>query len=215
MAGDMLGNVTALLGGAVAGTVAYGASLMTKRAFEREQSATAKRLAGSGPGGGITWGDFASGDIAIVDREGGEPDGDGTRPSANAQRRDDQFASVLIEYYSYGLTQARRSFYASQVISAIGVLVILSGVALAIWRAETSGDMYASIATSCSGVVSTVIGQLVHRRADIALKHMADQTEALRADMLAERAGEQAIALLGEVTDPEVTAPPTRKETSA
>lgn len=50
MAGDMLGNVTALLGGAVAGTVAYGASLMTKRAFEREQSATAKRLAGSGAG---------------------------------------------------------------------------------------------------------------------------------------------------------------------
>ncbi|MFE1796896.1 hypothetical protein ACFW9L_12090 [Streptomyces sp. NPDC059517] len=204
MTGDMLTTATTLLGVVVAGAGAFFASLASKRGFEREQRETAKRLAGSGPGGGITWGDLANGNIEVVDRESGEPGGDGTQPSANDQRRDDQFASVLIEYYSYGLTQARRSFYTSQVISAIGVLVILSGVALAIWRAETSGDMFASVATSCSGVVSTVIGQLVHRRADIALKHMADQTEALRADMLAERAGEQAIALLGEVTDPEV-----------
>jgi hypothetical protein len=110
----------------------------------------------------------------------------------------------LVEYYSYALTQARRSFYTSQVISAIGVFVILFGVVLAIWRANTDGEVFASIVTSCSGVVSTVIGQLVHRRADIALKHMAEQTASLRADMDVERAGERAIALLSEVTDPEV-----------
>ncbi|MFC9280318.1 hypothetical protein [Streptomyces collinus] len=200
----MVDIVVGAAGAVLSGAAVIGTLLTTRRGFEREQRETAKRLAGSGPGGSITWGDLAGGTIAVVDQEGGEPDGDGTRPEGGARRRDDQFASVLVEYYSYGLTQARRSFYASQVISAVGVLVILSGVTLAIWRAETSGDMFASIVTSCSGVVSTVIGQLVHRRADIALKHMADQTEALRADMRAERAGEQAIALLAEVTDPEV-----------
>ncbi|GHF03938.1 TRADD-N-associated membrane domain-containing protein [Streptomyces griseoluteus] len=204
MQGDWLNIAAGSAGAVLAAATVVSTLLATRRGFEREQRETAKRLVGSGPGGGITWGDLAGGNVAVVDREGGEPDGDGTRPGSGARRRDDQFASVLVEYYSYGLTQARRSFYASQVISAVGVLVILSGVTLAIWRAETSGDMFASIVTSCSGVVSTVIGQLVHRRADIALKHMADQTEALRADMLAERAGEQAIALLAGVTDPEV-----------
>ncbi|MFJ1602583.1 hypothetical protein ACIOHS_04305 [Streptomyces sp. NPDC088253] len=110
----------------------------------------------------------------------------------------------MIEYYSYGLTQARRSFYASQVISAIGVFVILFGVVLAIWRAETTGEMFASIVASSAGVVSTIVGQLVHRRADIALQHMASQTESLRTDMRVERSGDQAIELLAEVTDPEV-----------
>ncbi|MFE4752420.1 hypothetical protein ACFRIB_19435 [Streptomyces mirabilis] len=194
-------SAVAIVVTAIGATVGLWAA---RRGFEREQRETAKRLVGSGLDGAFTWGDFETGNVRIVDRESGESDDKGTQPHANARKRNDQFASVLIEYYSYGLTQARRSFYASQVISAVGVLVILFGVTLAIWRAETTGDMFASIVTSCSGVVSTVIGQLVHRRADIALRHMADQTEALRADMSAERAGDQAIVLLAEVTDPEV-----------
>ncbi|MFI9600347.1 hypothetical protein ACIHCX_10780 [Streptomyces sp. NPDC052043] len=133
-----------------------------------------------------------------------DPNSTSPAPRAVAADDEDQFATVLIEYYSYGLTQAKRSFNTSQFISAIGVAVILFGVVLAIWRAETTGGMFASIVTSGAGVISTVIGQLVHRRADIALKHMADQTESLRADMRAERSGDQAIALLDQVTDPEV-----------
>lgn len=119
---------------------------------------------------------------------------------------DDQFAAVLIEYYAYGLTQAKRSFFTSQLFSALGALVLLSGVGLAILRAETSGDLYASAVTSCSGVVATIIGQFFHRRADVALQHMAKQTDSLREDMRAERSAEQAILLLAEVEDPEVKA---------
>ncbi|MFF7171109.1 TRADD-N-associated membrane domain-containing protein [Streptomyces pseudovenezuelae] len=195
---------------AVGGGVVVTAALMdaSRKGFEREQSKTAQRLrlvaSGIAASSGLVWGGLENDiDVALPPGDTGRGDAD-DQPDTAAQRQDDQFASVLIEYYSYGLTQARRSFYASQVISAVGVLVILFGVTLAIWRAETSGDMFASIVTSCSGVVSTVIGQLVHRRADIALKHMADQTESLRSDMRAQRADEHAIELLAQVTDPEV-----------
>ncbi|RSN03374.1 hypothetical protein DMH25_22885 [Streptomyces sp. WAC 01325] len=109
-------------------------------------------------------------------------------------------------YYDYGLSQARRSFFSSQVFSGFGAGILLFGIALAIWRAETSGDMYAGIVTSTSGVVATIIGQLFHRRADLALTHMATQTDALRDDMRSERSTEQALMLLAEVEDPEIKA---------
>ncbi|MFF7800567.1 MULTISPECIES: TRADD-N-associated membrane domain-containing protein [Streptomyces] len=74
----------------------------------------------------------------------------------------------MVEYYAYGLTQARRSFFASQLFSAFGAGILLFGIGLAIWRAETSGDMYAGIVTSSAWVVATIIGQFFHRRADLA-----------------------------------------------
>lgn len=196
----------AIIGTSLGAIATFGAAAITRRGFERDQRATALRLKGSGPDGGVTWGDLETG--KVVASEGGVANsgvlGSGTESDAEPRERDRQFERVLIEYYSYGLTQARRSFYGSQVISAVGVLVILVGVGIAIWRAETSGDMYASIAASSAGVVSTIIGQLVHRRADIALQHMAGQTESLRTDMAAEQTSVQAIKLLAEVADPEV-----------
>ncbi|MGW6879836.1 TRADD-N-associated membrane domain-containing protein [Streptomyces goshikiensis] len=123
-------------------------------------------------------------------------------PPAGMQRiDDDKFAELLIEYYAWGLTQARRSTALSLTCSGLGIFVILGGVALGIWRAESSGDLYASAATSAAGVVSTVIGHLAHRRADAALKHMQGQTESLRQDMQREREVEASIRLLSEVDD--------------
>ncbi|MER6387840.1 hypothetical protein ABT236_05125 [Streptomyces sp. NPDC001523] len=123
-------------------------------------------------------------------------------PLAGTQRiDDDRFAELLIEYYAWGLTQARRSTALSLTCSGLGVLVILGGVTLGIWRAETSGDLYASAATSAAGVVSTVIGHLAHRRADAAMKHMQAQTESLRQDMQREREVEASIRLLREVEE--------------
>ncbi|MER7838417.1 hypothetical protein ABTY98_21625 [Streptomyces sp. NPDC096040] len=170
------------------------------RAFERQRSASAVRLQRLLTGE-VTFSRLDGEPGNIVPDTGVSDTGDARLAATD---RNDQFAAVLIEYYSYALTQTRRSFYSSQVISAVGVMVILFGVVLAIVRAETTGEMFASIVTSCAGIVSTVIGQLVHRRADIALKHMADQTDSLRADMRAERSGDQAIALLADVADPEV-----------
>ncbi|NEC87286.1 hypothetical protein [Streptomyces sp. SID12501] len=117
---------------------------------------------------------------------------------------DDKFAELLIEYYAYGLTQARSSFVTSQRFAGFGASILLIGIAIAVWRAETSGDLYLGVVTSSAGVVTMLIGQLFHRRADIALRHMATQTDGLRDDMRAERSTEQALALLTDVGDPKI-----------
>jgi Flp pilus assembly protein TadB len=199
-----LDSVAAGLTGVCLGiSSAFLAKLSADRSFERERAAVAERMQRQFFNAALDHRPVVVDDDRVPDEDDRVPDDDELAPVV-VREDDDQFAAVLIEYYSYGLTQARRSFYTSQVISAVGVFVILFGVVLAIWRAETTGDMFASIVTSSAGVISTVIGQLVHRRADIALKHMADQTESLRADMRAERSGDQAIELLAQVADPEV-----------
>lgn len=114
---------------------------------------------------------------------------------------DDRFAELLVEYYAYGLAQARNSFLTSQWFAGLGATILLIGVALAVWRAETTGDLYLGIVTSSFGLVTAVIGQLFHRRADLALSHMAQQTDSLRDDMRTERSTEQAIMLLSSVGD--------------
>ncbi|WP_405668906.1 hypothetical protein OG379_39815 (plasmid) [Streptomyces sp. NBC_01166] len=119
---------------------------------------------------------------------------------------DQRFAALLIEYYAYGLTQARRSFSVSLTCSVVGGLVLIFGIGMAIFRAETTGDLYASVTASVTGLLMAVIGTLFHRRADLALKHMESQTESLRQDMKVERDAGQAIQLLEEVDDPALKA---------
>ncbi|MEU6862902.1 hypothetical protein ABZ924_06440 [Streptomyces sp. NPDC046876] len=111
-----------------------------------------------------------------------------------------------MEYYAYGLAQARSSFAVSQLFAGVGAAVVLVGVALGVWKAESVGELYVGVVTSSVGVVVTVVGQLFHRRADVALRHMAAQTVALREDRRAAAALEQAVALLDEVADPELRA---------
>lgn len=124
-------------------------------------------------------------------------------PLAGDQRvDDDKFAELLIEYYAWGLTQARLTTTLSLICSGLGIAVIVGGAALAVWNAETTGGLYASIVTSLAGVVSTVIGHLGHRRADAAMGHMTQQSEALRQDMRRERELEASIRLVREVADP-------------
>lgn len=115
---------------------------------------------------------------------------------------DTRFTKLLIEYYAYGLTQSRRSFSVSLSCSMLGGAVLITGVALAIFRASSDGGQYAAVVTSVAGVVTTAIGSLFHRRADTALNHMEAQTQSLRQDMKIERDAGQAIRLLGEVGDP-------------
>lgn len=140
------------------------------------------------------------GDLHLTD--GVEGLDDTRRGRAGDQRvDDDRFAELLIEYYAWGLTQARRSTALSLACSAVGVLVLMVGVGLAIWKAETTGDLYVSAVASAAGLVSTVIGQLAHRRADAAMVHMQRQTADLRQDMKRERETETAIRLTSEVED--------------
>ncbi|MBE8477469.1 TRADD-N-associated membrane domain-containing protein [Streptomyces justiciae] len=140
---------------------------------------------------------------ASVDRQ--EDSDVGSRANVEEQA-ETHFAKLLIEYYAYGLTQARRSFGVSLTCSILGGLVLISGVGMAILRAESTGDQYASVTASVAGLVMTVIGTLFHRRADLALKHMEAQTQSLRQDMKVERDAGQAIRLLENVDDPALKA---------
>ncbi|MGY1502997.1 TRADD-N-associated membrane domain-containing protein [Streptomyces sp. QTS52] len=112
-----------------------------------------------------------------------------------------KFTKLLIRYYSYGLTQARASFYVSLFASIIGGGVLITGVGLAIFRADTIGDQYASIVSSVAGLLTVAIGTLFHKRADAALRHMESQSRGLREDMKVERDTDQAIQLLQEVNE--------------
>ncbi|MCX4693541.1 hypothetical protein [Streptomyces sp. NBC_01408] len=123
-------------------------------------------------------------------------------PSAQLGDRRDDFTPLLVEYYAYGLTQARSSFVTSQRFAGVGAAILLLGVGLAVWKAETSGDLYLGVTTSSVGLVVALVGQLFHRRADTALRHMAAQTASLRDDRRATETTQQAIALLDEVADP-------------
>ncbi|MFE2127826.1 TRADD-N-associated membrane domain-containing protein [Streptomyces amritsarensis] len=127
-------------------------------------------------------------------------------PQAELGDRRDDFTPILVEYYAYGLTQARSSFGTSQRFAGAGAAILLLGIGLAVRKAETGGELYLGIVTSATGLVTTLIGQLFHRRADIALQHMADQTAALRDDRRAAETTQQAIGLLETVDDPELRA---------
>ncbi|MGA5467835.1 TRADD-N-associated membrane domain-containing protein [Streptomyces arboris] len=127
-----------------------------------------------------------------------EPQGSPTRKAEHSQQR---FAKLLVQYYAHGLVQARRSFSISLTYSALGGLILMTGVALAIFRAETTGDMYASITASVSGLLISGVSILFHRRADAALQHLEKQGEKLQQDMKAERDAGQAVRLLDDVTD--------------
>jgi hypothetical protein len=135
----------------------------------------------------------------VLGPEAAEPEPNGTVEAE--QTPETRSAKLLIEYYAYGLTQARRSFSVSLSCSVLGGLVLISGVGMAIFRAESTGDQYASVTASVAGLVMTVIGTLFHRRADLALKHMESQTQSLRQDMKVERDAGQAIRLLEDVED--------------
>ncbi|MFD8417371.1 hypothetical protein ACFV2Q_37470 [Streptomyces sp. NPDC059650] len=205
----------ALLG--VAGVLAVwerkaGAGFEQRREAERarlvaqlaEAGAGAGEGTGEDPGAGAgSPGRAAAGDPKYAD-VGGIPRGYGRdRPEA---RGDAGFTAVLVEYYAYGLAQARSSFATSQRFAGVGAAILLVGVALGVWKAESTGELYLGIVISSVGVVVTLVGQLFHRRADIALRHMADQTAALREDRRAAAAMQQAVGLLDEVADPELRA---------
>ncbi|MEU9036820.1 hypothetical protein AB0D45_18220 [Streptomyces sp. NPDC048352] len=178
---------------AVAGLGLLVVGLMGQARFERDRDAERERLLAR-----LGEGAREAGDVRLVDA--------GARHGDAAERADrhDDFTPILVEYYAYGLTQARSSFATSQRFAGVGAAVLLFGVGLAVWKAETSGDAYLGVVTSSVGLVVTLVGQLFHRRADLALRHMAAQTASLREDRRAAESTRQAIGLLEEVADPEL-----------
>ncbi|MFJ6798706.1 hypothetical protein [Streptomyces sp. NPDC091268] len=168
-----------------------------REGFERRRDAERERLLA-----GVAWGAPDSGEAGPKFSDVG---GLREAPAEGGERSDD-FTSVLVEYYAYGLTQARSSFAASQRFAGVGAAILLAGIGIAVWKAESSGDLYLGVVTSSVGLVVTMLGQLFQRRADRALRHMADQTASLREDRRAAEAMRQAVLLLDEVADPELRA---------
>ncbi|WP_329164278.1 hypothetical protein OG709_00695 [Streptomyces sp. NBC_01267] len=203
----MLEYVVALLGLVVASAVAIVIGFVVRKTLERDREKVASRLrvAVNTASESISATGVGSEPVGVLEAQ---VEGAARERSLSAQQRvdDDRFAELLVQRYAYGLTQSQRSFITSQVFSALGGAVLLLGVGLAIWRAETHGNLDASIVTTSAGVVTTVIGRLFHRESDKALNHMASETDGLRDDMRAERSTEQAISLLSEVNDPKIKA---------
>lgn len=152
------GGVAVVLAGAV--LVGWGREI---RGFEQRRDAERERLLAQ-----VAEAAPAAGDPKYADV--------GRTPAGREGHGDAEFTSVLVEYYAYGLTQARSSFVTSQLFAGAGAAILLLGVALAVWKAESTGDLYLGVVTSSVGLVVTLIGQLFHRRADVALRHMAAQT---------------------------------------
>lgn len=117
-----------------------------------------------------------------------------------------QFAAVLLDYYGYGLTQAKSAFSTAQRFASFGVTILFVGIALAVWRAETSGELYLGIVTSASGTVTMLVGHLFHRRADRALEHMVAQTDKLRDDQRHDANTKLSVELIRQVTNDVVRA---------
>ncbi|MGC4996397.1 TRADD-N-associated membrane domain-containing protein [Streptomyces sp. DT195] len=130
----------------------------------------------------------------------------GAAEARRAEREEQRFAVLLADYYAHGLTQAQRSSLVSLVFSGFGCLMLFVGVGLAIWRSETTGDLYATMVTNVTGIVTGVVGVLFHRQARRALEHLEGQTRLLRQDMRSERGIRQAVQIVDVVEDPELKA---------
>ncbi|MEU3300177.1 hypothetical protein ABZ729_10195 [Streptomyces sp. NPDC006678] len=181
-------EVLALAVGAIASTASTYFTGWRERKLKDETQLEADRL-----------------ESAIFDgaSEDEEREDDHDRQRSQSQQR---FAKLLVQYYAHGLVQARRSFSMSLTYSALGGLVLITGVGLAIFRAETTGDMYASVTASVAGLLISCISILFHRRADAALHHLEKQGEKLQQDMKAERDAGHAVRLLEEVSEPTLKA---------
>lgn len=143
-----------------------------------------------------------------VDQLDMEPETESDPASGDSRTRtlEKDFTKMLRKYYAHGLSQARINQVTSVSFSVLGGLVLLGGVGLAIWKAESTGEFYAAIVTGVAGLVMSVIATLFHRRADKALEHLTVQTRNLRADMATERDARQAVALLDDVQHPALKA---------
>lgn len=178
--GSLGGEAIAVLVGAIASTLSPFFSHWRGRRLRDETQEEADRLESA----------------IFFTADDGESEARTVSPEDPSQQR---FAKLLVQYYAHGLVQARRSFSVSLTYSALGGLVLITGVGLAIFRAETTGDMYASVTASVAGLLTSCISILFHRRADAALKHLEKQGEKLQQDMKAERDAGQAVRLLEEV----------------
>ncbi|GAA5008176.1 TRADD-N-associated membrane domain-containing protein [Kitasatospora paranensis] len=209
--------------GAMTGTAlaARGASASYRRLVDEYRERLRRELPAT-PAGGTKLAADASGVVLTIPPEeppgdtAGEPSGSDRRVTnthyeihvhqdaleqQRAEREEQTFTVLLADYYAHGLAQAQRSSVVSLAASIVGGIILMAGVSLAIWRSETTGQLYAAMATSVSGLVTGTIAVLFHRQGRLALQHMEGQAQHLRLDMRTERGFRQAVRLVDHVDD--------------
>jgi hypothetical protein len=112
------------------------------------------------------------------------------------------YDQLLVNDYALGLTQARVAFNVSMAFSILGGLVLVLGVALAIFREATGAQVAGAAITSAAGVLTSGLSQLFRGQSTKTLKHLESQAVELRKDVRARTNAGTAQSLLGEVSDP-------------
>ncbi|OBB06866.1 hypothetical protein A5731_12915 [Mycolicibacterium conceptionense] len=99
----------------------------------------------------------------------------------------DKQEAILRKIYTAGLAQASTSFGMSIFFATIGAGLLFIGVGLAIFRAPTDGQAYASIVTVVAGVVVNVVSSLFFVQSNTTRKDMATQGALLREESQEDR----------------------------
>lgn len=94
------------------------------------------------------------------------------------------------------------AFNVSVSFSILGGLVLVLGVALAIFKADTGGQVAGAAIVSAAGVLTSGLSQLFRGQSTKALKHLESQAVELRKDVRARTNAGTALRLLGELSDP-------------
>jgi hypothetical protein len=94
------------------------------------------------------------------------------------------------------------AFNVSMAFSILGGLVLVLGVALAIFREATGAQVAGAAITSAVGVLTSGLSQLFRGQSTKTLKHLESQAVELRKDVRARTNAGTAQSLLGEVSDP-------------
>lgn len=127
-----------------------------------------------------------------------------TQQQKHDDARDAVYDQLLINDYALGLTQARRAFNVSMSFSILGGIVLVLGVALAIFRADTGGQVAGAAITSGAGVLTSGLSQLFREQSTKALKHLENQATELRKDVRVQTNAGAAQRLLNEIADDEL-----------
>jgi hypothetical protein len=167
-----------------------------ERATRREMSEDASTL------GAVHFHDRMHGDVYLNYPENFNPAqlllAQQLRESSTGLRRQE---AILREIYTQGLVQARLSFYISMIFAAAGGIALLSGVALAVFRAPSHGQQYATIVAALSGTVVSLISALFFAQANATRKNMGNQAVMLREESQDDRRINTSRELIVSVTD--------------
>ncbi|WP_280234763.1 TRADD-N-associated membrane domain-containing protein [Nocardia cyriacigeorgica] len=120
-------------------------------------------------------------------------------PSA-ADRRE----TFLLEFMNQALSQANTTFVLSMLFTALGALIMLGGVGLAIFRPADSGVDYMSVLSSAAGLTISVCGGVFVHQAYMARRHVTRRADLVHQDIRSDRAFERATSLIDKVVDTEL-----------